>query len=158
MVNANGSHLVYLSLGTNLGDKEANLHAAVNELKKRIGRLVVLSAFYATEPWGFSSGQSFLNAACCMETTLSPFQVLEETQTIERLLGRTKKSVDGQYADRLIDIDLLLFDDLVIDTPTLTIPHPLMHLRDFVLKPMTEIAPDAIHPVLGKKIRHLLVD
>jgi len=158
MVNDNGSHLVYLSLGTNLGDKEANLHAAVNELKKRTGRLVVLSAFYATEPWGFSSDHSFLNAACCMETTLSPFQVLEETQTIERLLGRTKKSVDGQYADRLIDIDLLLFDDLVIDTPTLTIPHPLMHLRDFVLKPMTEIAPDAIHPVLGKKIRHLLVD
>ena len=158
MVNDNGSHLVYLSLGTNLGDKEANLHAAVNELKKRTGRLVVLSAFYATEPWGFSSDHSFMNAACCMETTLSPFQVLEETQTIERLLGRTKKSVDGQYADRLIDIDLLLFDDLVIDTPTLTIPHPLMHLRDFVLKPMTEIAPDAIHPVLGKKIRHLLVD
>ena len=82
MVNDNGSHLVYLSLGTNLGDKEANLHAAVNELKKRIGRLVVLSAFYATEPWGFSSDHSFLNAACCMETTLSPFQVLEETQTI----------------------------------------------------------------------------
>lgn len=158
MVNDNGSHLVYLSLGTNLGDKEANLHAAVNELEKRTGRLVVLSAFYATEPWGFSSDHSFLNAACCMETTLSPFQVLEETQTIERLLGRTKKSVDGQYADRLIDIDLLLFDDLVIDTPTLTIPHPLMHLRDFVLKPMTEIAPDAIHPVLGKKIRYLLVD
>lgn len=158
MVNDNGSHLVYLSLGTNLGDKEANLHAAVNELKKRTGRLVVLSAFYATEPWGFSSDHSFMNAACCMETTLSPFQVLEETQTIERLLGRTKKSVDGQYADRFIDIDLLLFDDLVIDTPTLTIPHPLMHLRDFVLKPMTEIAPDAIHPVLGKKIRHLLVD
>lgn len=155
MVNDNGRHLVYLSLGTNLGDKEANLYVAVHELEKRIGRLVVLSAFYATEPWGFSSDHSFLNAACGMETLLSPFQVLEETQAIERLLGRTKKSVDGQYADRLIDIDLLLFDDKVIDTPILTIPHPIMHLRDFVLKPMTEIAPDMVHPVLGQKIRNL---
>ena len=147
--------VVYFSLGTNLGDKEQNLRLAVGHIEERVGKVISLSAFYATEPWGFSSDHSFLNAACCMETTLSPFQVLEETQTIEHLLGRTKKSVDGQYADRLIDIDLLLFDDLVIDTPTLTIPHPLMHLRDFVLKPMTEIAPDAIHPVLGQKIRNL---
>ena len=151
----NGKHLVYLGLGTNLGDKEANLRAAVQELEKRIGRLVVLSAFYATEPWGFSSGNSFLNAVCCLETTLSPFRVLEETQAIERLLGRTTKSSGGVYADRLIDIDLLLFDDSVLNTPTLTIPHPLMHLRDFVLKPMTEIAPDVVHPVLKQKIRLL---
>ena len=141
----NGKHLVYLSLGTNLGNKETNLRAAVQEIEKRIGRVVVLSAFYATEPWGFSSDNSFLNAACCVETFLTPFELLERTQAIERELGRTTKSVDGKYADRLIDIDLLLYDDNILSSPTLTLPHPLMHQRDFVLKPMTEIAPDTIN-------------
>ena len=95
---------VYLGLGTNLGDKEANLHTAVQQINMRIGKVTSLSAFYVTAPWGFSSEHSFLNAACCVDTSLSPFEVLEKTQSIERDLGRTKKSVDGNYSDRLIAV------------------------------------------------------
>ena len=134
-------HTVYLGLGTNLGDKEANLKAAVCEIGKRVGKVTSLSAFHVSEPWGFSSENTFLNAACAVETTLSPFEVLSVTQDIERLLGRLKKSVDGHYSDRPIDIDILLYDDLHLSTPELTIPHPLMHEREFVMKPLKEIRP-----------------
>ena len=136
------THTVYLGLGTNLGDKEANLQAAVEEIKKRVGEVTSLSAFYATEPWGFTSEHSFMNAVCCISTVYSPMEVLRLTQDIERSLGRLKKSVNGQYSDRLIDIDILLYDDLRIHTPELTIPHPLMWERDFVTIPLREIAPD----------------
>ena len=105
---------VYISLGTNLGDKEQNLRDAVEKIEEQIGKVVSLSAFYVTAPWGFASENSFLNAAACVDTDLSPLEVLRETQLIERELGRTKKSVDGVYSDRLIDIDLLLYDDLVL--------------------------------------------
>ena len=133
---------IYLGLGTNLGDKEANLNMAMDEIRKRIGEIVSLSAFYTTEPWGFESKHSFLNAVCCICTKFSPLEVLHLTQDIELLLGRLKKSVNGQYSDRPIDIDILLYDDLHIDTPELTIPHPLMWERDFVMIPLREIAPD----------------
>ena len=105
---------VYVGLGTNLGDKEQNLRDAVQKIEEQIGKVVSLSAFYVTAPWGFASENSFLNAAACVDTDLSPLEVLRETQLIERELGRTKKSVDGVYSDRLIDIDLLLYDDLVL--------------------------------------------
>lgn len=134
-------HTVYLGLGTNLGDKEANLNMAVEEIGKRVGEVISLSAFYASEPWGFESENSFLNAACCIRTGLEPVEVLHVTQEIERLLGRLKKSVHGIYSDRIIDIDILLYDDLRMDTPELTIPHPLMWERDFVMIPLREIAP-----------------
>lgn len=146
---------VYLGLGTNLGDKEANLHAAVREINERIGEVTSLSAFYATAPWGFSSENTFLNAACCVESNLSPLDLLRETQAIERELGRTKKSVDRHYADRLIDIDILLYGDRVLHTPELEIPHPLMTERRFVMDPLAEIAPDVVHPVLGKRLGEL---
>ena len=146
----------YLSLGTNLGDKRQNLHAAVKLIEERIGSVTSLSSFYETAPWGFTSEHTFLNAALCVRTSLTPFQVLTLTQTIERELGRTHKSVNGQYSDRLIDIDILLCDDLILHTPTLQIPHPLMHLRSFVLQPLAEIAPDVVLPVLGKSIKELL--
>ena len=135
-------HQVYLGLGTNLGDKEANLKAALEEIRKRVGEITSQSAFYASEPWGFESGNSFLNAVCCVCTNLSPVETLYTTQDIERMLGRLKKSVNGAYSDRIIDIDILLFDDLQINTPELTIPHPLMWERDFVKIPLKEIAPD----------------
>lgn len=135
-------HTVYLGLGTNLGDKKANLRMAVDEIGKRVGEVTSLSAFYASEPWGFESEHYFLNAVCCVFTTLSPLEVLRVTQDIERALGRLRKSVNRQYSDRSIDIDILLYDDLHIDTPELTIPHPLMRERDFVMIPLREIAPD----------------
>lgn len=147
---------VYFSLGTNLGDKEHNLRLAVQKIEERIGKVISLSAFYATAPWGFSSENTFLNAAVCVETFLPPLSVLYLTQEIEREIGRTRKSVGGVYSDRLIDIDLLLYDDRVMDTPELKLPHPLMHERRFVMEPLAEIAPDLVHPVLKKKMRELL--
>ena len=149
--------MVYLGLGTNLGDKEQNLRMSIKKIEERIGNVVSLSAFYATAPWGFSSENSFLNAAVCVETTLLPLQVLEETQRIERELGRTEKSVNGLYADRLIDIDLLLYDDRVMDAEGLILPHPLMAERRFVMEPLSEIAPDVVHPVLHKTMKELFI-
>ncbi|MBR6196997.1 MAG: 2-amino-4-hydroxy-6-hydroxymethyldihydropteridine diphosphokinase [Bacteroidaceae bacterium] len=140
-------HTVFLSLGTNLGDKERNLNDAIAHIQRRIGTVVAKSAFVQTEPWGFESNNSFLNAAIKVETIQSPEQVLHQTQEIERMLGRVSKSVDGKYHDRIIDIDILLYyvdsvikgDGLHISTPELTIPHPLMNERDFVLIPLKEI-------------------
>lgn len=146
---------VYLSLGTNLGDKEHNLRMAVDKINGRIGKVISLSAFYVTAPWGFDSQNSFLNAACCVETLLSVWEVLDNTQLIEREIGRKNKSVNGIYADRLIDIDLLLYDDLIIGTDKLTLPHLLMTERDFVMKPLCEIAPELVHPVLHKRMCEL---
>lgn len=140
-------HTVYLSLGTNLGDKEQNLLSAITEIGRRIGPIKAQSAFLPTEPWGFESGNTFLNAAVCVETELSPLALLDETQQIERDMGRTQKTtLNSQlstvtYHDRIIDIDILLYDDLHINTPRLTIPHPLMYKRDFVLIPLREILP-----------------
>lgn len=137
----------YISLGTNLGDKEQNLLRALQELESRVGEVTSCSTFHATTPWGFESENAFLNAVCCLHTSYSPHQVLSLTQQIERDLGRTTKSIGGIYHDRLIDIDLLLcFDEqgvsLSVDTPDLQIPHPLMHQREFVMIPLHEIAPD----------------
>lgn len=133
------SHTVFLSLGTNLGDKEHNLHQAISEIQMRIGAIKAQSAFLQTAPWGFESKNSFLNAAVRVETDLSPFAVLRNTQDIERHMGRTHKSVGGIYHDRIIDIDILLYDDLHLSTPELTIPHPHINERDFVLIPLSQI-------------------
>ena len=133
------SHLVYFSLGSNLGNKRENLNKAIKIMEEQIGVLLRQSAFLETEPWGFQSDNSFVNAAICMETELNPFEVLAKTQDIERELGRTLKSTNGEYNDRIIDIDILLYDDLHINTPQLTIPHPLMEQRDFVMIPLREI-------------------
>jgi len=147
--------LVYLGLGTNLGDKEQNLNDAVTGLSMDVGRIVSLSAFYTSEPWGFNSGNVFSNAVVLVDTNLSPFEVLARTQMIEKNLGRTLKSVTT-YEDRLIDIDILLYDSLVIDQPTLKIPHPLMLKRNFVLIPLAEIAPDLEDPVTGRKFKEYI--
>ena len=136
-------HKLYIGLGSNLGNKEEMLHRAIDLINERIGPVLRTSAFIETEPWGFQSENTFLNAACLVETTLTPLQCLKETQKIERLLGRTKKSRNGVYHDRPIDIDLLLYDDLEMDTPKLTLPHPHMQERDFVMIPLREIMEDS---------------
>ncbi len=147
---------VYFSLGSNLGDRKGTLLHALDLMDKRIGSRKELSAFYETEPWGFESENIFLNAAVEYETTLSPRDLLQVTQEIERASGRTEKSHDGVYADRPVDIDLLLYDDLILKEQDLELPHPLMHQRDFVLLPMAEIAPNLLHPTLKKTMSSLL--
>ena len=130
---------LFLSLGSNLGNREATLHRAIELIGERIGTVQRVSSFIETEPWGFQSEHPFLNAACKVLTTLTPRQCLRETQRIERELGRTSKSRHGIYHDRPIDIDLLLYGDLHLSTPTLTLPHPRMYERDFVMIPLREI-------------------
>lgn len=130
---------VYLSLGTNLGDKRHNIAEATEKIRELIGDITCQSALYATKPWGFESENDFINAAVCVETTLTPRQLLQATQEIERSMGRKEKSRDGKYSDRLIDIDILTYGDETVDEPDLKIPHPLMHERDFVMIPLNEI-------------------
>lgn len=149
-------HRVYFSLGTNLGDRTANLDGAIAAMKDKIGALVKCSYYIHSEPWGFSSDNNFLNAAAIFDTSLAPLPLLRITQDIERQLGRSTKSHDGIYSDRVIDIDILFYDSLVLSTPELTIPHPLMTQRDFVLRPLAEIAPRKKHPRLGKTVARML--
>ena len=132
-------HTVYLGLGSNLGNREENLRGALFEIASSVGVVEAVSSFIVTEPWGFESTHTFVNAVCRVQTRLSPMEVLDMTQAIERNLGRTQKSVDGIYSDRLIDIDILLYDDWKVDTPRLVIPHPLMAQRDFVKIPLAEL-------------------
>ncbi len=129
----------YLGLGTNLGDKRQNMLAAISEIEKRIGHIVRQSAFLETEPWGFDSSNTFLNAVVVVDTDLPPHDLLRLTQSIERDLGRTHKTVGGKYHDRIIDIDILIYGDLKVDTPDLIIPHPLISQRQFVLQPLSEV-------------------
>lgn len=126
-------------MGTNLGDKRKNIAEAINNIGELVGDVVRQSALYETEPWGFRSDNRFVNAAVCVDTQLSPRRLLEVTQRIEMEMGRTLKSAGGEYHDRIIDIDILLYGDLHIDEPDLKIPHPLMHERDFVMTPLNEI-------------------
>lgn len=132
-------HKVYLSLGSNLGDRHATMDEAVRLLAAGVGRVIRRSSCIDTAPWGFSTPNRFLNACVCIETMLTPHELLRATQSIERSLGRTAKSVAGVYGDRTIDIDILLYDDITVDTPELCIPHPLMCERDFVMRPLEEI-------------------
>lgn len=129
----------YLSLGTNLGDKKQNLDEAIRLIGERVGEVVKVSSYLETEPWGFDSQNSFLNACIKVETRLTPREVLKATQLIEREMGRLNKSCDGVYHDRLIDIDILLYGEEQIDEPDLKVPHPLMGQRDFVMIPLNEI-------------------
>ena len=134
------NHQVYLGLGSNLGDCRKNLERAIRMIGDKVGRVLRQSSFIETEPWGFESEHKFMNAVILCETMKTPREVLLQTQQIERDMGRKKKSVSGGYADRPIDIDILLYDDLTIDEPDLKIPHPLMHERDFVMIPLNEIS------------------
>ncbi|MBR4303379.1 MAG: 2-amino-4-hydroxy-6-hydroxymethyldihydropteridine diphosphokinase [Bacteroidaceae bacterium] len=147
---------LYLSLGTNQGDRKKALETAAKYISERIGRIVQASAVYETEPWGFDSNNLFLNQVLCIDTTLKAVDILDLTQQIEIEMGRTTKSSNGVYSDRVIDIDILLYGDICMQTERLTIPHPLMQKRRFVLEPLAEIAAHTVHPVSGKTIKELL--
>lgn len=148
-------HDVYLALGSNLGNKEENIFQALKLINERVGMVIIHSALYNTEPVGFQSDNTFINAACLVMTSMEPLELLQATQDIEKELGREGKSIDGQYADRIIDVDILLYDRLVFEDKELQLPHPHMHERDFVLVPLAEIAERYIHPILNKSIGEL---
>jgi len=137
-------HRVYLGLGTNLGHREENLAEAIRLIDQRVGEVERQSSVIETEPWGFRSANKFLNAVVLCLTDKTPREVLRLTQQIERDMGRRKnvnsQSVNREYVDRPIDIDILLYDDITVDEPDLKIPHPLMHERDFVMIPLREIS------------------
>jgi 2-amino-4-hydroxy-6-hydroxymethyldihydropteridine diphosphokinase len=145
-------HLVYLSLGSNVGDRESHLRDAIARLEER-GRVISVSSFYETEPVDFTDQAWFLNCAVALETADDPEQFITELLRIEQQMGRRRTQKKGP---RVIDIDILLFDDAVIDSTELTVPHPAMHERRFVLEPLAEIAPATVHPVLKKTVRQLL--
>ncbi len=132
-------HQLYLSLGSNLGNRRQLLLSAIALLGQRVGKVERVSSFIETAPWGFESAHQFLNACVLVSTTLTPRKVLEVTKLIERDLGRTKKSIHGKYGDRPIDIDILLYDHLQVNDDDLVIPHPHMEERDFVMIPLREI-------------------
>ena len=138
--------MIILSIGTNIGDRERNIENAVKALGE-IGKVTAISPIYTSEPWGFESENGFYNIALTMESELLPLDLLQETQRIEKELGRTAKTTTT-YTDRIIDIDLIDYDNQIIDTPTLTLPHKLMHQRNFVLYPLADIAPKWQHPTL----------
>ncbi|MGL4994298.1 MAG: 2-amino-4-hydroxy-6-hydroxymethyldihydropteridine diphosphokinase [Bacteroidales bacterium] len=150
--------ITYLGLGSNLGNLEENLHNAIVEITERIGTIESQSALFHSAPWGFDSENNFLNQVIEVKTNLTPFELLENIKEIELLLGRSKKSIDRVYADRLIDIDILLYDQLILKDPNLTIPHPLILQRDFVLLPLQEIAAEVIHPEIKLKIGEFNVE
>lgn len=147
---------VYLSLGTNIGNKEKQMNEAIERIETQIGDVVSRSTFYVTEPWGFESENSFLNAAVKIETELSADEVLKETQNIEREMGRMEKSEEGKYKDRIIDIDILMYGTSIIDSPNLTIPHKFMKERRFVLEPLAEIASEVVIPGTGISVSKAL--
>ena len=144
----------YLGLGSNLGDREENLRRAL-ALFGEMGEVTALSSVYETEPWGYAEQPSFLNMACGLRVALTPPELLAHAQDVERRLGRVRSI---RYGPRTIDVDILLYGDLIIDTPDLCIPHPGIPERAFVLAPLAEIAPALEHPVLKRPIGALLMD
>jgi 2-amino-4-hydroxy-6-hydroxymethyldihydropteridine diphosphokinase len=145
-------NLVYLSLGSNVGDRQVQLQDALAKLAA-VGRVVATSSFYETEPVEFTQQPWFLNCAIALETNKTPEQLMAAILRIEEEMGRRRVQKKGP---RAIDIDILLFDDTIVDSKELTIPHPAMHQRRFVLEPLAEIAPELLHPVLKKTIGELL--
>ncbi len=144
--------IVYLALGTNLGDRLANLRIAIDTLAPEI-KVLAESKVYETPPWGYTDQPAFLNMAVKCETDLDVESLLKRLKQIEVQVGR---EVTFRWGPRVIDIDILFYDDLVLKSELLTVPHPRLHERAFVLVPLAEIAPNLIHPVLKKTISELL--
>jgi len=145
---------VFLGLGSNLGKREENLDTALHLIGEEIGADLILSSVYETEPWMFDSDSRFLNMVVRLATDLGPHELLGLLLGIEKKMGRIRKM--AQYSSRVIDIDILFYEDLVMTAPDLKIPHPHIHERRFVLVPLVEIAPDFIHPVFHKTVKELL--
>ena len=143
---------IYLHTGTNLGDREANLKRANERIMEEIGPIEKASRVYRTKAWGITDQPDFLNQALLVSTHLSPFELLEKIQDIERRMGRAREI---KWGERIIDIDILFYNNEVIDTETLTIPHPYLHYRNFVLLPLMDIAAGLVHPVFGLTIAEL---
>ena len=148
----------YLLLGSNMGNKCRMLQEASALVDRLAGKIFQYSSLYESEPWGFESEEWFINQAIAIYTSLSPERLLQTTQAIERTLGRNRQPAVGsqQYAARPIDIDILFYNETIIHTPALTIPHPLLHERLFGLRPLAEIAAALVHPELKKTIATLL--
>ena len=148
--------LFLIALGSNIGERKSYIMNAIAELSIRAGEIEAVSSLYETHPEGFDSQHSFLNAAIALRSNLSPTEMIETTRNIEHALGSlTHRNPDGSYRDRTIDIDIIACDDIILQTEELTIPHPRMHLRRFVLDPLCEIAPKWIHPLLHESVTAL---
>ncbi|MGM9582540.1 MAG: 2-amino-4-hydroxy-6-hydroxymethyldihydropteridine diphosphokinase [Phascolarctobacterium sp.] len=147
-------HTAYVALGSNLGDKEGNLRRALELLKERGVEVVKVSSFICTEPYGVKDQPQFLNGVCEVRTSLTPVALLHTLLEIEQEMGRVRLR---HWGERNIDLDLLLYEDVIMDTPELKLPHPDMQNRDFVLLPLVEIAPEITHPILGKTISELVI-
>jgi 2-amino-4-hydroxy-6-hydroxymethyldihydropteridine diphosphokinase len=146
------STIAYIGLGSNIGDKTSNCQTAIERLAEA-GRIVGVSSFYYTEPVGYKEQEDFINAVATLETNRSPAELLSICHAIEDILGR-RRTV--RWGPRTVDLDILLYGDLVVNQPGLVIPHPLMSVRRFVLAPLVELAPEIIHPVLNKTMNQLL--
>lgn len=147
-------NLIYLSLGSNLGQREQFLQEALKLIQNRIGGIESVSRYYESEAWGFSSAYSFYNCCLSLQTTLEPLPLMELLLEVEQEMGRLRQGMG--YSDRVIDIDMLLYGDRQLDHPRLTLPHPSMGDRRFVLAPLAEIAPLLIHPVARISITEML--
>jgi 2-amino-4-hydroxy-6-hydroxymethyldihydropteridine diphosphokinase len=145
-------HTVYLALGSNLGDRLANLKQAIASLPPQM-KVKARSRIYETPPWGYADQSKFLNQVVQVETYLEPEPLLKHLKRLETALGR---QVTFQYGPRVIDIDILFYDELILETPVLVVPHPHLHERGFVLMPLMDIAPDLVHPVSRKSVREML--
>lgn len=145
---------VYLSLGSNLGQREQHLKKALVLIQSRVGTLESSSRVYESEPWGYSSSKRFFNCCVLLRTTLAPIELMKHLLNIEKEMGRSREGKG--YSDRVIDIDLLFYGDSCLNLPGLRVPHPSMADRRFVLAPLAEIAANLIHPENGKSIREML--